>query len=607
MTHNPFDVQTPENLSTSDMSDLFVQSDSDYLQVEKAGHTFISGPRGAGKSMYFRFLEPDCQCQRHELPLKDLGFYAAYIPIKETDLNLPELFRLQETKHAAIVLNEHALVLHIATKIFVSLKARAPLPNNDKVADLEFNKFCDETLRSLLIRSGFGTLEPAIQPAPTIAETIDRIIAIFDEIFSELNSYTRRITFAAGVVPYDGPLFGFTDFLSPLVRALLNLSFMPKGPLFLLIDDADNLNEEQAMILNSWVARRTTGYLCFKISVQEGEYKSYKAVGGQRIDAPHDYSEFNISDKYTTRSDNYKKRATEIIQRRLHKFNLTGTPHQFFPENEKQEERIKAIAADLIARWEKEGKGFRPNDDAIRYARPNYIRSLSQGGRKSGSTYSYAGFDQLVHLSSGVVRHLLELSSQMFAEAIAKNNNQRIEFIPHSIQDQVAEYYSDWLLFDGIRKLQDEYNKKEIEAGIENDRLDDPKKLKNLIFALGGMFRTILMSDASERRVFSIAFSNGPDEEVSRILRLGVKQGYLHRSSIGNKEGTGRSELYIMTRALAPSFKLDPTSFAGYKFVTNGKIKRALYQPNRLVSEVNIKGFDEVMSESAQGGLFDEQ
>lgn len=593
---NPFDVQTPENLSTSDMADLFVQSDSDYLQVEKAGHTFISGPRGAGKSMYFRFLEPDCQCQYNVLPLQALRFYAAYVPIKETDLNLPELFRLQESKHAAIVLNEHALVLHIATKIFVSLRERTPLPKEDRKADQEFRQFYEGLIKSLLDRSGYDSDQSVAKTSATIEETLALIIEIFDDIFSDLNSYTRRIAFVKEILPYDGALFGFSDFLVPLVKGLMSLSFMPNGPLFLLIDDADNLNESQAMILNSWVARRTTGYMCFKISIQEGEYKTYKAVGGQRIDAPHDYSEFNISDKYTTRIDNYLSRVTEIIHRRLRKFDYAKSPHEFFPEDIEQENRIREIAEDLTARWAKEGRGYRPNDDAIRYARPNYIRSLSEGRSKSGSTYSYAGFEQLVHLSSGVVRHLLEMSSLMFAEASAKNGGNRPNYISHSIQDEVAKYYSNRLLFDEFKKL-------ELEEGDETLPLDGPKKLKNLIFALGGMFRTILVSDASERRVFSIAFSNGPDDEVSKILKLGVKYGYFHRSSIGNKEGTGRAELYIMTRALAPSFKLDPTSFAGYKFVTNEKIQTALHYPKRLLNEVRIKGFDSVM-ESPQGELF---
>lgn len=597
---NPFDVQTPENLSTSDMADLFVRSNSDYFQVEKAGHTFIMGPRGAGKSMYFRFLEPDCQCIDEGTELADLKFYAAYVPIKETDINLPELLRLQESKHAAIVLNEHVFLTHIASKLFVSLRDRAPLPEKDRAARDEFLEFCKGPLSSALSRSGYNNFDFEVDGEATLSSLIDEIISIFDEIFGKINSYTRRIAFVDTIVPYNGPIFGFSDFLTPIIRSLTELSFMPNGPVFLLVDDADNLSKPQTMILNSWVARRTTGYVCFKISAQEGEYKTYKAVGGQRIDATHDYSEFNISDKYTTQAANYSERVTEIINRRLSKFGYNLSPFDFFPKHNKQEERVKQIAQKLKDDWAENGKGYRPGDDALRYARPNYIRNLSSGGKKSGSTYSYAGFEQLIHLSSGIIRHLLETSSLMFAEASSRSKGEKIQHIPDAIQNNIVKEYSEKLLFDEFEKIKQE-------EGDEDVGLDDPGKLSNLIEALGGMFRAILISDASERRVFSIAFSNKPDEEVSRILHLGVKYGYFHRSTIGNKEGTGRAQLFIMTRRLAPSFKLDPTSFAGYKFVTNEKIKSALYSPKKLISEVNIKGFDEVMIESEQGGLFDNE
>lgn len=596
---NPFDVQTPENLTTSDMEDLFVRSNSDYLQVEKAGHTFIAGPRGAGKSMYFRFLEPDCQCLDLKSTLSELEFYAAYVPIKETDLNLPELFRLQESKHAAIVLNEHAFLTHIAGKIFVSLKERAPLQNQETEIRNEFFEFCAGTLTNALHRSGFDKFDFSEDKNSSIESLVDKVIRIFDDIFGELNSYTRRIAFVEKIIPYNGTIFGFSDFLTPVVKALSSLSFMPNGPIFLLIDDADNLNETQTMILNSWVARRTTGFLCFKIAAQEGEYKTYKAVGGQRIEAPHDYSEFNISDKYTTKSDNYADRVSEIVTRRLSKFGYHMSPGEFFPENKTQEEDIVRLATELKDSWSSTGKGYRPGDDALRYARPNYIKNLSVGGRKSGSKYSYAGFFQLVHLSSGIVRHLLETSSLMFAEASSRSRGKKITHIPDGIQNSVVKEYSDKLLFDEFEKIHRE-------EGDSSVPLDDPGKLRNLIDALGGMFRAILVSEASERRVFSIAFSDKPDEEVSRILHLGVKYGYLHKSTIGNKEGTGRTQLYIMTRRLAPSYKLDPTSFAGYKFVTNEKVKEALYSPKRLVNEVNIKGFEKVMGQPVQGGLFDD-
>src|SRR5438270_12125230 len=93
----------------------------------------------------------------------------------------------------------------------------------------------------------------------------------------------------------------------------------------------------------------------------------------------------------------YKKRASL----------LSVTSELFFPPDEEQEQQIAKLAEALAAAWPTSGRGARPRDDANRYARPDFIKGLL-GQRKSGSTYSYAGFQQLVHLSSGVVRFSLD-------------------------------------------------------------------------------------------------------------------------------------------------------------------------------------------------------
>lgn len=98
----------------------------------------------------------------------------------------------------------------------------------------------------------------------------------------------------------------------------------------------------------------------------------------------------------------------------------------------------------------------------------------------------------------------------------------------------------------------------------------------NLIDSLGELFHKILVSKASERRVFSIALVDTPDEDLREILDMGEQYGYIHKSTIGNKQGTGRNRLYILSRILAPHFKLDPTSFAGYKFMKSSVLKIAL-------------------------------
>ena len=94
---NPFAVQTPEDMLADDVVDLFVDVFADFHHVRNAGNSFLNGPRGSGKSMMFRYLEPDCQKLALNLEVQKLPFFGVYVPIKNTDLKLTELQRLENT------------------------------------------------------------------------------------------------------------------------------------------------------------------------------------------------------------------------------------------------------------------------------------------------------------------------------------------------------------------------------------------------------------------------------------------------------------------------------------------------------------------------------
>jgi hypothetical protein len=172
-----------------------------------------------------------------------------------------------------------------------------------------------------------------------------------------------------------------------------------------------------------------------------------------------------------------------------------------------------------------------------------------------------------------------------------------VSIAPH-IQDKVTRDESNRFLTAEFERISQDETKN------PQDK-DKATKLRNLIDSLGVLFHAILVSDASERRVFSVAFSNGPDEEVRAIFNLGVEYNYLHRSTIGKKEGAGRTALYILSRRLAPVFTLDPTSFAGYKFITNDAARMMIWEPKRFQNQLRSRPLDEVV-DSAQGRLFDE-
>lgn len=575
----PFAVHTPEDLTAENVKSLFVDVFSDFTSVEKMGHTFLHGPRGSGKSMMFRYLEPDCQRLVTGRPLHEQEFYGVLVPIKKTDLNLIEMARLPES-HAALI-NEHLLTATVATKAFGALqKADIPDTAENRAALVAF---ASGTMRRLLARANWNGNPLLLSEDRTVSQHILEMEQVCDEMAAAGLNYLRRL-FLSSDVSYTGPLAVYLDFMVPLARELKTLPFMPQGPLYLLVDDADNLNRVQTQVLNTWVSYRTIGDVSLKISTQMG-YKTYRTTSGKTIDRPHDFSEVQISAVYTgSGRGKYKDRIREIVRRRLEAAEaVVVDPEAVFPPDTEQERQISELAQGYRERHAQgKGRGYRASDDATRYARPDYIKLL-RGVSKSGPSYSYAGFDQLVHISDGVIRHFLEAADRMWSETQALDPSKPVQSIPPSIQNRVVRDMASQLMADFDQKIR-----------LDEDAADI-RKLKNLIRALGGLFQQIMLSDASERRAFSIAFSDEPDEETERILDLAVRHGYLQRKTIGNKDGTGKTPQYILSRRLAPEWTLDPTSFAGYKFVTNHRIRQALVRPQAFLREVKTHGADAVM------------
>ncbi len=592
---NPFAVQTPEDIEAADVVSLFVEEFTDFHKIPKIGHTFLNGSRGSGKSMIFRYLEPDCQCIALKKAVNKLPFLGIYVPIKNTDLKLTELARL-ENMNANLILNEHFMTAYIAIKVLSALKKAPVVDDSDRSFAAALKDFCARTFLKLLRRAGWHEPPPDVPESSGFYDCLDIMIDLLERIYYEVIAYLRQVAFADSPISYSGPLFGYLDFLSPVINGLKKLPFMPKGPIFLMIDDADNLNLTQTMILNSWVSYRTSAEISLKISTQMN-YKTFRTFSNHRIDTPHDYSEVNFADIYTSQKNRYRERVWEIIKKRLAVHKIDVSPEDFFPRDKEQEEKIQQIANDLRAKWETEGRGNRPSDDVLRYARPTFMASLA-GASKSAASYSYAGFEQLTHISSGVVRFFLEPASLMFGAQRSRNKRKPVTFISPSIQNSIITEQAEHFLVSEFDKI----IKDEVCQGVEPNLL---KKLRNIIHALGGVFRYILLSDASERRVFSIAFSDGPDDEVRQVLDLGYRYGYFHRATIGNKEGTGRTLLYILSRRLAPFFKLDPTSFAGYKFVTNAVIREAMANPKSFLNKMESRRIEEYLNDP-QRNLFED-
>ena len=600
LQNNPFRVFTPENMDASDVNALFVDPFTDFNKIREMGHTMVNGPRGCGKSMIFRYLLPDCQSLALEKPMHGLPFFSFLISIKNTAPNITELRRLHN-QHADVILNEHVLAIFIANKIFESL-TRMVYPTTDGAND-ESRKYLEEIFNPRLLNCGGSAVE--LRPDySTPCDIFRAISSVCDDLYSEVVQYVRRLAFSSNqAVPYTSALCGYVDFLFPVLRGLTALSFFPEGPVYLLIDDADYLNRSQTIALNSWVSTRTQSEVSIKISTQL-RYKTLGTASGLPIQAPHDFQAINIADVYTTRHGRYLNRVEEIIRLRLEKAGIRATPREFFPQDEGQERRIQEIADTLRSEWEEKGRGYRPHDDVIRYARPEYIRLLG-GPSKSRSTYRYSGFEHLVHISSGLVRYFLEPAAVMYDEQQSRNPESTVTRIDPSIQNEVVRNEADNLM---LRDFETFRQQEIAEHDLEDDDKDVPQtqmdRLYNLIRALGGIFFLKLISEDSERRVFSVAISGQPAPDVTEAFEFGVRYGYFHRSSIGNKDGTGRTRLFVLTRRLAPHFALDPTTFAGYLWITSELLQDAMRNPDRLLRRIKSAGVSHEL-DSGQLTLFE--
>ena len=579
---NPFKITTPEDMTAEETVKLFVDVFTDFYQVTNPGHVIMKGPRGTGKSMMLRFLEPDCQCLARETEISKLPYIAIYIPLKNTNFSLAELKRF-DNKHADAVLNEHLMVTHCFIKIFTDIKKC--ISNN-----CDFNKiatFYNNSFSPIL-----GLEKKDISEKTCCDEIIDIIISQLNDVYRQLMDYIKKSAFVNDILPYTGPLFDYNDYLVPLMSDLSDTISETNASLFLLLDDAHFLSEVQTKILNTWVASRSSRKVSLKISTQYN-YKSYYTINGATIDTPHDYIEIDIATIYTEGNKNakytYYRRIKDIVSKRLDLYSISTSVEDFFPVDKAQEEKIKKIEEEYIKKFD-EGKGFGTNrtDDARRYARPDYIKSLS-GTSKSSYTYSYAGFDQLVNISSGIVRYFLQQAYTMYAKQQAVlGNNKEVLYISDSIQNAVVREMANNALFDELES----YTSEGHELAYPKE---DIQKLSNLIQGLGAVFSKNLLSEKHERRVFSIAISDTPSDEVERILDIGLQLGYFHKSTIGRKNSgsIGRIRLYVLNRRLAPIWTLDPNGFAGYLFVKNKVLQDSIANPLST-----IKYFDEKYKQS---------
>ena len=534
--NNPFELVTASKLTAEEAVGLWCD-DSRLDRVRGGESCFIHGNRGTGKSMLFRILQPDCQERLY--PGAKREFLSIYFSVRDSDLMVEELELIQGHRQKS-ALSESHLTLLIVRQLFVALSTTAELVPSEYRAPLV-------ELAVARVRTAFEFSE--VQ-APTIEQNeldgaVKRIVDVLDVETGRLVNHVQRQLYGPEE-GYNGPLFFFDNLLAPLADFFLETVGLR---LFVLIDDGDDLPMSHTVVLNSWIARRRNSVV-FKVSTMYA-YKTFATRSGSRIQQPHDFIQYDIATRFLEYdSEDYIGLVREICVKRLNHAGVRGedgdevSPDDFFPEDEQQKKRLESTRLRLIMEYEKRFEGRAIRDNVYRHLTSEYMKELNQ--RKSLASYRYSGFRTLAILSGGLVRDFIICAQRMYDNASRGDGTMVTTISP-------ARNHADAVLFE----IEDALQKR---AGSE----DDWATVSRIIAGLGATFKRKMLSDDSERRVFSFAFQSRPDRRMAKLLDLAVGEGYLVRGFISMKEGIGRRYLYVLTRRVAPAFSLDVSAYSGY-------------------------------------------
>jgi hypothetical protein len=592
---NPFSVESPEKLSPQLIVNLFVSAYTKLEVIKQRKHTFIWGSRGSGKSMLLRFLEPQCQILASPDPTSLFdqpdAFLAIYAPCKEGFFNKTEIRKLDPL--TVRILSEHMLNLHIAARTIDCLKTQLA---GHLRSDGSLATFADEVLSLFDGPSISDSVVLASRRHAAKDEPLEWLEQLFASELRKVSWFLRRTALRQSTTGYDGATSGYHDFLLPFIQITKSAFSLSSIPVYVLLDDADRLLREQQVVVNTWIANRDQQHVCFKVASEFDGYKTFRnslssvedsntertinrveqgirIEGGGWIESPHDYSEINVDELYTNSKTNYIEKVKLIANRRMSLNSSAITDIEaYLPSDPSQTEEFNKIKKETAKEWELKGQPGDQDDYVYRYASARLFQHLRDTKRRK----SYAGFNNIVHLSSGVIRSFLEPCYLMFDECRSKQEDPTaLTFIPPDVQDKILYKYSEDFLVVDIEKIRNDLPPEEW------SRLE---ALNTLLNSLGKLFYERLHDpEAREARLFSFTVRGTVSQDVAEVLRLGVKYRYFQLRTYSTKEGGGRERWYILNRRLCPIFKLDPTGFEGRISLTADLLQLACSDSGKFV------------------------
>ncbi len=570
---NPFEYDAAPNLDPQRLIDWYIEDHNYSRFMASRRNVIINGERGSGKSMTLIYHSLTYASKRQ--PVVDTGDSASriigiYVPCN-TPLSSKEEHRLLGPIPQMRV-SEANFTLSIVANLAREFKDEVQCLNEEDKAFLrqEFAFIMDSDL-------------PSGQSCP------------FELLRRQAHAKIRAIQIRLHQESFnsDDAVDTFSMLVIPLLQAIRATQAFRGVHFSLLVDDVQDLNEHQRRLINAWLGYRDNSIFSIKMAVAGIRSYDFSTAHGGSVLEGHDYVTVDLQRPIQNKDSEFGQFALSVAAKRLTNAGINISPEVFFPvskafvsrlERAKLQTEAEAIKLGLTAG----SKAF--NDFVYKQKRAAYFRGRDPKANKP----VYSGFSTLTHLSTGVIRNLLQPCFVMFERQMSKNRGSAPSEIDSDVQDEVVKTQSDrlWGLIEN-----------NLEKRLPGCTEEDGKRIARLFTRLAEYFRGRLLGHASEPRVVTFIISERNHSSyvhIERLMLLAERAQIVYvRLGTAKKEG-GRENYYVPNRMLWPRYGLDAHGQHGRASLRAQDLWAAAANNIALSYEDDDAGI-------VQGGLFDEQ
>lgn len=565
---NPFEFDGAPNLTSKQIREWFIDDYSYARFINSTRNILLLGQRGSGKSMTLMYFSLPVQVGNERVsagsnPQKIIGIY---IPCN-TPLTHKKEYLLFADPVAPVMLSEHYFVLGIALKISETVELLSDLITEDESRILR-RDFED------LFGLSFNENENIFS---SVRKAINRELRVTQEAINSCES---------GDFKYRARTF--YTLIIPMMSLLKEVESLKNSHFLLMIDDAHDLNIYQRQCLNSWLGYRDHSLFSLKVAIAKVSDYDFRTASGGTILEGHDYTEIDLEQPFQNYDSRFGRLAREIISRRLAIAGIEIEPDKFFPESEivaQAMEKFNQKAEDIAKQLYPNASQKTITDYRYKQGRALYFRSRSSKANRP----IYSGLETIVHLSTGVIRNLLDPCYWMYDDMCSRvKKHEQFKEIPSQIQSEVILRRSEQL-WQKIRRGLD----KEVEGCTSVQAV----KIFNLLENLGVLFRERLLRHKSEPRVVTFSISSRTarfETDLQPLLDIARRAQLLYVRSGNSKDDGKREDYFTPNRMLWPAIGLD----------AQGQHGRISLQEKDVLAAAEGQQFPYVESDDLQGSLF---